>query len=279
MLEVGRVPLLTREEELVLAEALSSEDQEVAREAAQKLVASNLRFVIKVAFEFKNYNIRMTDLIQEGNVGLMHAVSKFDPDRGYRLISYAVWWIKAYIQNFIIKNWSMVPVSARRKMLFSKKPKQLPGGESVVSGDTPGGDGENHFLITAEADKKQRSGSQREMAMARRDFSLDNTVGADGGTTHLMRLPSKAPSAEEDLGREQVRQQVNVAIAGVIDSLDERGVYILQERLLSDEPMSLQAIGNNFGISRERARQLETRVKDKLRKALTHLGSAEIIAD
>ena len=94
MLEVGRVPLLSRQEERELAEQFRDE-QDV--EAARKLVAANLRFVVKVAFEYKNYNIRMTDLIQEGNVGLMHAVSKFDPDRGYRLISYAVWWIKAYI--------------------------------------------------------------------------------------------------------------------------------------------------------------------------------------
>ncbi len=276
MLEVGRIPLLTRQEEAELAQKLTGDDREAAREAARQLVASNLRFVVKVAFEYKNYNIRMTDLVQEGNVGLMHAVSKFDPDRGYRLISYAVWWIKAYIQNFIIKNWSMVPVHARRKMLFGKR-KQLPSGEIVVDGDGESGDGQNHYLIEAEPRHPEIPGiTQAEIALARRDFSLDASVGEEGTSTHLMRLPATGPSAEDEMGREQVRQAVHHALQGVIESLDERGVYILQNRLLADEPMSLAAIGAHYGISRERARQLEKRVKTKVKAALEHLGAAEI---
>jgi len=263
MLEVGRVPLLTREEETELA-YLYKESGDA--EAARKLVASNLRFVVKVAFQYKNYDIRMTDLIQEGNVGLMHAVSKFDPDRGYRLISYAVWWIKAYIQNYIIKNWSMVPITARRKQLFGKS-KPLAEDDSS----------ENHFLITAENAKKPVINvSRREMAMAQRDFSLDATVGGDTGVTHLSRLPAKIPSQEEALGTAQVRGEVAKTIANVLDDLDDRGRFIVENRLLNDEPMSLAEIGKNFGVSRERARQLEARVKKRLKKALSYLGDAEI---
>ena len=271
MLEVGRVPLLTRKEEQALALRLrDGEDMEAAR----TLVAANLRFVVKVAFEFKNYNIRMTDLIQEGNVGLMHAVSKFDPDRGYRLISYAVWWIKAYIQNFIIKNWSMVPVSARRKLLFGKM--QLPGGEEVRSGDVDEDSVEEAgYLIAAE---QADAPSKRELLLAGRDFSLDATIGQDGGgDTHLARLPSHEPDISAAVESRDLQQKVQEAIATVLDQLDERGRYILEKRLLSDDPQSLGEIGNNYGISRERARQLEVRVKKKLKKALQHLGEAEIM--
>ena len=273
MLEVGRVPLLSRAEERELAETLRDTGDV---EAAKRLVAANLRFVVKIAFEYKNYNIRITDLVQEGNVGLMHAVSKFDPERGYRLISYAVWWIKAYIQNYIIKNWSLVPISARRKLLFRKR-ASLPGGESV--GDKKDGEAESHYLIAAEPGKKPSlRDAQRELQLAMRDFSLDQTIGDDSGaqTTHLMRLESKAPSAEEEMGRTEVRQEVHRAIARVIDQIDERGQYILTNRLISEDPMSLAAIGEHFGVSRERARQLEKRVKEKLKRALSHLGEAEI---
>jgi RNA polymerase sigma-32 factor len=277
MLEVGRVPLLSRQEERELAEQFRDQ-QDV--EAARKLVAANLRFVVKVAFEYKNYNIRMTDLIQEGNVGLMHAVSKFDPDRGYRLISYAVWWIKAYIQNYIIKNWSMVPISARRKALFGKR-KALKSPESETSGEstdvTDEVDNEVHFLVATQRKKPSSAeDAQRELQLARRDFSLDATVGEEGSTTHLARLESDLPSQEESLGQAEVVKQVQDAIATIIDDLDDRGRYILMNRLVADEPMSLAEIGVEFGVSRERARQLELRVKNKLKKALSHLGTAEI---
>ena len=272
MLEVGRVPLLSRAEEQELAQKLKESSDP---DAARKLVAANLRFVVKVAFQYKNYNIRMTDLIQKNNIGLMHAVSKFDPDRGYRLISYAVWWIKAYIQNFIIKNWSMVPISARRKHLFGKM-KALPSGD-VETPEGEDGGGEHHFLISAEEAKEQMvEVNRREMRLAQHNFSLNASISDESGTTHLARLPATTPSAEDSIKQQQVREQVTEAIAKVIDHLDDRGRFILENRLISDEPMSLAAIGKHYGVSRERARQLEARVKKKLKKALSHLGDAEI---
>jgi len=277
MLEVGRIPLLSRDEERELTERLRDEDD---KDAAQKLVAANLRFVVKVAFQYRNYNIRMTDLIQEGNVGLMHAVSKFDPDRGYRLISYAVWWIKAYIQNYIIKNWSMVPISARRKQLFGRM-KSLPSGDVEVQTVSPSSNasGEAHFLVTAEPASAPSLGvTQSELNIAQRDFSLDANVGRDSTTTHLARLPAPVTSQEDDLATAQLRHQVAEVIAAVVEELDERSRYILQERLVADEPMSLSAIGKHFGVSRERARQLEARVKKKLEKKLRQLGNAELLS-
>ena len=274
MLEVGRIPLLTRAEERELAVHLRETGDP---ESAKKLVASNLRFVVKMAFEYKNYNIRMTDLVQEGNVGLMHAVSKFDPERGYRLISYAVWWIKAYIQNFIIKNWSMVPISARRKALFGRK-KHLPSGESVADAPASAGEGdEASYLVEAEAKRPPRlADARREVALAARDYSLDATIGDDGAATHVARLPAPGPSAEEDYAQAQLRGQVAEVIGRVVEELDDRGRFIVERRLLSDSPMSLAEIGGEFGVSRERARQLEVRVKKKLKKALSHLGDMVI---
>jgi RNA polymerase sigma-32 factor len=275
MLEVGRIPLLTREEERELTERLRNENDV---QAARKLVAANLRFVVKVAFKYRNYNIRMTDLIQEGNVGLMHAVSKFDPERGYRLISYAVWWIKAYIQNYIIKNWSMVPISARRKHLFGRL-KSLPSGEvEVDSGqDSDAPPSDSHFLVAAEPASAPSLGvSKTELSMAQRDFSLDSTVHDGSATTHLARLPAPQASQEDELASAQLRSQVAEIIAEVIEDLDDRSRFILEKRLVADEPMSLSDIGRHFNVSRERARQLEARIKKKLKKRLAHLGKTEI---
>jgi len=275
MLEVGRIPLLTRDEERELTERLRNENDV---QAARKLVASNLRFVVKVAFKYRNYNIRMTDLIQEGNVGLMHAVSKFDPERGYRLISYAVWWIKAYIQNYIIKNWSMVPISARRKHLFGRM-KSLPSGEVEVGSeqDSDALPSDAHFLVAAEPASAPSLGvSKTELSMAQRDFSLDSTVHDGSSTTHLARLPAPQASQEDALATAQLRSQVAEIISEVIEELDERSRFILEKRLISDEPMSLSDIGRHFKVSRERARQLEARIKKKLEKRLAQFGKTEI---
>ncbi|HIA04247.1 MAG TPA: hypothetical protein EYN66_20520 [Myxococcales bacterium] len=155
--------------------------------------------------------------------------------------------------------------------------KALPSGEIEVSKSKESADGERHFLVSAENAKEQLvEVNRKEMMLAQRDFSLDAQVSDDSGTTHLARLPSTTPSAEQSLGQQQVREQVTQAIAQVIDDLDDRGRYILEQRLIADEPMSLAAIGKHYGVSRERARQLEARVKKKLKKALSHLGEAEI---
>ncbi len=125
--EINRFPLLTAEEEFKLAMHLKKDND---MEAAEKLIVSNLRFVVKIAHEYRNYGFKLADLIQEGNIGLIHAVKKFDPEKGYRLISYAVWWIRAYIQNYLIKSWSIVKIGttqAQRKLFFklSQAKKQL----------------------------------------------------------------------------------------------------------------------------------------------------------
>ena len=123
--EINRFPLLTPEEEFKLAMRLKKDND---MEAAEKLIVSNLRFVVKIAHEYRNYGFKLADLIQEGNIGLIHAVKKFDPEKGYRLISYAVWWIRAYIQNYLIKSWSIVKIGttqAQRKLFFKLSMDQM----------------------------------------------------------------------------------------------------------------------------------------------------------
>jgi RNA polymerase sigma-32 factor len=252
--EVNRFPLLTREEEFNLAKKLQTDGDP---DAAQKLITANLRFVSKVAYEYKNYNVKIVDLIQEGNIGLMKAIKKFNPDRGYRLISYAVWWIKAYMQNYIIKNWSVVKISARGKhrTLFSKLLKDDDKADTYL---LPGRDMEHQDIKLLTNDIKA----------AARDFSLDATMDDDGKRSYLNLLASGDSNQEELLIDKELRSNVADKIDQILPGLKGKQRYILEHRLLTEEPETLQDIGEKFGISRERVRQIENALKDKLKTLL-----------
>jgi RNA polymerase sigma-32 factor len=266
MAEVNRFDLLSREEELELAKRYQSTQD---LQSAQSLVTANLRFVVKVAYEYKNYNIKLVDLIQEGNIGLMKAVRRFNPDRGYRLISYAVWWIKAYIQNYIIKSWSMVKIGStarHRKMLFGKRDPHAPQDDEQET-----------FLMPTFS--SMNSGELKNLStdVARRDFSLDMQLDGNANTSYVDILESDHHDAEFEMGRQETREIVDAKLQEAVEQLNERELYILHERLLSDEPSTLQAIGNEFGVSRERARQLEANLKKKLAQTLSQEFSSESI--
>jgi len=267
MAAVNRHPLLSREEEFTIAKSYKDEGD---LNSAHKLVVSNLRFVVKIAHEYRNYGFKTLDLVQEGNIGLMVAVKKFDPDRGYRLISYAVWWIRAQIQGYIQRSWSMVKVgmtSGRRKLFFklrsekSKLEQAASPGESVTSADVA------EHLGVSEKDVREM-----EVVMAGRDFSLDTRLAEDGGATHLDMLEDFEPSQEDNLGTYQEQQILHEKIAEVMESSNDKERYIIEHRLMTDEPMSLQEIGTQFGVSRERIRQLESRVMGKLKTSLAPLA-------
>jgi RNA polymerase sigma-32 factor len=261
--EVNRFPLLTREEEQELARRWN-EDEDM--NAAQQLVTANLRFVVKVAYEYKNYDVKLVDLVQEGNIGLMKAVRRFNPERGYRLISYAVWWIRAYMQNYILKNWSMVKIGAtakHRRMLFGRKegPKE---GEEV----------QEAFLIPAVSSLAGGDFVGTNANMAKRDFSLDAQMGDGGGGSYIDMLASPPEDLTDQMARNEMIEGVQVRLKGLLDGLNERQRFILENRLIADEPMTLQEIGNKYGISRERARQLEVALKKKLARSLQEFDPA-----
>jgi RNA polymerase sigma-32 factor len=266
MAEVSRHPLLSRDEEMSLAYAYR-DDGDVS--AAHRMVVGNLRFVVKIAHEYRHYGLKKLDLIQEGNMGLMMAVKKFDPDRGYRLISYAVWWIRAQIQSFIQRSWSMVKVGmtgSRRKLFFKLRSERALLEKNALPGEKPTNADIAKHLGVSEADV-----DAMEVVMAGRDFSLDTTLTDESGTSHLDLLADENASQEEYVAQLEEHQAVREKLAEVAADSNEKEQYIIEHRLLDEEPMSLQEIGTHFGVSRERIRQLESRVMGKLKVSLEGL--------
>ena len=263
--EVNRFPLLTREEEEELARRWNEEGD---MSAAQHLVTANLRFVVKVAYEYKNYDVKLVDLVQEGNIGLMKAVRRFNPDRGYRLISYAVWWIRAYMQNYILKNWSMVKIGStakNRRMLFGRKENPAEGAEQQREA----------FLIPAVSALSDGEFVGINADVAKRDFSLDAQMGEDQGGTFVEMLASPDTDYVEEMSRTETIQGVSHRLEDILETLNERQRFILENRLLADEPITLQEIGDTYGVSRERARQLEAALKKKLAGALQEFAPTD----
>jgi RNA polymerase sigma-32 factor len=265
MAEINRFDILTADEEFRLAGRLKKHND---MEAAEKLVVSNLRFVVKIAHEYRNYGLKLSDLVQEGNIGLMHAVKKFDPYKGYRLISYAVWWIRAYIQNYIIKSWSLVKIGttqAQRKLFFklSQARKKLEG----LSEKRP------EFAEIAESlGVRPEEIAEMEVRMSGRDLSLDAGVGEDGESTHMDYLTYDGEDQETALIRKEEMELVQRNIAGALTGLNEKETFIIQHRVMADVPLTLQAIGDRYHITRERARQIEKQALRKLALAIPYLG-------
>ena len=263
--EINRHPLLTAEEEFKLAVELKKNND---IEAAEKLIVSNLRFVVKIAHEYRNYGIKLTDLIQEGNIGLMHAVKKFDPYKGYRLISYAVWWIRAYMQNYIIKSWSLVKIGttqAQRKLFFklSQAKKRLEN----LSEKNP------EFSEIAESlGVKEVELAEMDLRLSHRDLSLDAFISEDGESTHMDSLAYEGEDQELALIKKEEMALVKRNIAGALAKLNEKEKYIIKHRVMADHPETLQEIGNRYDITRERARQIEKQALNKMRLAIPYLG-------
>jgi RNA polymerase sigma-32 factor len=263
--EINRHPLLTAEEEFKLAVELKKNND---IEAAEKLIVSNLRFVVKIAHEYRNYGIKLTDLIQEGNIGLMHAVKKFDPYKGYRLISYAVWWIRAYMQNYIIKSWSLVKIGttqAQRKLFFklSQAKKRLEN----LSEKNP------EFSEIAESlGVKEVELAEMDLRLSHRDLSLDAFISEDGESTHMDSLAYEGEDQEISLIKKEEMALVKRNIAGALAKLNEKEKYIIKHRVMADHPETLQEIGNRYNITRERARQIEKQALNKMRLAIPYLG-------
>ncbi len=257
--QINQFQILSPEEEFELALQYREKGD---IEAAHRLITSNLRFVVKIALEYKNYGVKLLDLIQEGNVGLMMAVKKFDARRGYRFISYAVWWIRAYIQNFIIKSWSLVKIGTTQaqKKLFYKlgKVRRL---LEAPQGDHP----QSYQDIAKDLGVKEEEIHEMEQRMGRRDLSLDLPFDDDKELTPLELLSDGSPDQEDMLIQSQDAQIQRNEISKALERLTERERYIITHRIMSDNPLTLREIGDTFQLSRERVRQIEKEALTKLR--------------
>jgi RNA polymerase sigma-32 factor len=267
--DISRVSLLTVEEERRLAREFREQGD---TRAAHRLVEANLRFVVKVAYEYRSYGLKMSDLIQEGNIGLMKAVQKFDPGKEIRLISYAVWWIRAYIQNYILRSWSLVKIGttqAQRKLFFSlartkHELEKLSGHSSDPSVDVD--------KIAKRLRVRASDVEEMQQRMEGRDLSLDAPMSDDGMSSHVDFVASDGTPADDDLGRAQEDRIVTNRVREALERLDPRERHIVKRRLMDEDPDTLKELGEQFGFSRERARQIEIRAREKLRRELGPLA-------
>ncbi len=260
MARVNRFALLTAEEEYQLAVRLRRDND---LDAAHRLVCANLRFVVKVAMGYRGYGLRLLDLVQEGNIGLMQAVRKFDPDRGIRLITYAVWWIRAYIQSFIMKSWSLVKIGttqAQKKLFF--KLAQTRNALRNLSG------GEDLSQLAGELEVDETVVEEMSQRLGQRDASLDVGLSPGEDFTLLNLLPDQRANQETTLIERDERRVLGQRTHAALGELPPRERQIVEQRILSDTPRTLQEIADEFGISRERVRQLEQNALRRLKVAL-----------
>jgi RNA polymerase sigma-32 factor len=238
-------------------------------ESAERLVTGNLRFVVKIAFEYRTYGVRLLDLIQEGNLGLLVAVDRFDPSRGVRLTTYAVWWIRAYIQEYIRRSWSMVRFGTTRaeQRCFYRLRRERQRLERN------GGKADPDRLASALGVSTQEL-EAIESRITRRDMSLDDAAYLDTDETRGDRIADERPGPESTFADEELQHRAHDEIHQALESLDARERDILYRRYLAAKPATLKEIGAMFGISRERVRQLEARAMAKLRERLEPLRMA-----
>ncbi len=257
--EIRRFPILTAEEEYRLAVKFYEEKD---LEAAHTLITSNLRFVVKIANEYRAYGMKMIDIIQEGNVGLMMAVRKFNPYKGFRLISYAVWWIRAYIQNYIISAWSLLKIGttqAQRKLFFKLNQAKNAIRNMIGEDDVPS--------ASLSLDVKESEFVEMEQRL-RGDYSLDSEIPSGDGYTMLEGLADDRMNQEEVLAERQEAAILEKEVSQALTRLNEKERYVIERRVSAEDPMTLQQIADHFSISRERVRQIEEGALRKMKTLL-----------
>ena len=264
LLEISKYQPLTRGEEQHLAR-LYRDSQD--KEAARRLVTSNLKLVVKIAFLYNKVYANLMDIIQEGNLGLLQAVRKFDPDRGTRLSTYASWWIKAYIIKFILENFRIVRVGTtndRRKLLMNlRQEKQRLESQGIAP--TP-------KLIAHNMNVSEGDVIDVENSIRAHDLSLDATTSSDSNLYYLETLASTEDLIDEKLAAGELKDLIESKFAQFAEGLGERDRVILQQRLIAEEPLTLQAIGDRYGVTREAIRvsekKLVGKVKNYMKEAL-----------
>lgn len=270
MAMVQKLPKLSREDEIELCRKWQIEASSQARD---ELVRCHLRYVVAIALKYRRYGLPLSELIAEGNFGIVHALSKFEPDRGNRFVTYAAYWIRAYILNYIIRSWSLVGVGSgalRSKMFFKLRREKVRIANLV-------GEGEQADEMLAERFNVSRT---QIVAMVRRlearDVSLDAKIFDDAVTSLVDTLASSDSNQEECYSNSQDNDRVYDVVHSALAILDKRERYIVEHRLMADseEEVSLAEIGRRLGVSRERARQLEARAKRKLKQRIFELSGS-----
>jgi RNA polymerase sigma-32 factor len=262
---VRSIPLLDRETEHDIA-VRAKEGSEVARKA---LIEANLRFVVSVALQYRRYGIRLADLIAEGNLGLMVAANKFDPDRGTRFVTYAGYWIRALILDLVVRASSMVGGGSgplRSKLYFRLRRERARAGN--LTQDTS----ERNVMLAEKFNTTEERMEEMLRRLDARDVSLDQTVFDESGVTMIETIESDEVHPEEQLMTTRTEGREKARLADALKKLDPRERFIVEQRYMQDEEASLADIGRTLGVSRERARQLEARAKQKLREGLHDLA-------
>jgi len=268
--DIRAFPVLTPDEEFMLAKRWQ-EHEDV--EAAHRLVTSHLRLVAKMALGFRHYGLPLSDLIGEGNLGLMRAVKKFDPDKGFRLATYAMWWIKAALHEYVLSSWSLVrlgTLAAHKKLFFNLR--RVKAQLRIIETDGLGTD--DVARIAEELDVPANEVVLMNQRLSARDSSLNAPVTSDIAIERQDLLMDERPNQEDLLGDREEEAHGSKLLAAGFQALDERERDILTERRLRENPMTLEELGARYGVSRERVRQLENRAFAKVQAAVIAAANA-----
>lgn len=271
--EIRKFPILTPEQEYMLAKRYA---EHADSEAAAQLVTSHLRLVAKIAMGYRGYGLPVSELISEGNIGLMQGVKKFEPDRGFRLATYAMWWIRASIQEFILRSWSLVKMgtTAAQKKLFFNLRRMKNNIEAFEDGDLHPDDVKKIATDLGVTEEDVISMNRR-MAMGG-DTSLNVPMREDGEGQWQDWLADTDPLQDERVADEQERELRHDMLVEAMDDLNDREKHILAERRLAEEPKTLEELSQVYGVSRERVRQIEVRAFEKLQKAMMRIAGDQI---
>ena len=270
MREIGRHPVIAPDEQIAIAREFARTNDP---QLAARLVTTNLRLVVKMARELRKGEVPLLDLIQEGNLGLMHAVRKFDPEKGVKLTSYAAWWIRAYMLKTAMRDARLVRLgtSQTQRKLFFKLRKETARLEALGLDASP-------EALAARLEVPVQEVIEMRDRLSRRDVSLDEPLHDDGGGTAIDVLPANDVRSDERVVRGEREGLVEASVRAFGETLNARDRIVFEKRMLADEPLTLRELGETLKISRERARQLEKAIAKKLERALRAGVPAELLA-
>ena len=268
--EIRKFPILAPQEEYMLAKRWQEHQDP---EAAARLVTSHLRLVAKIAMGYRGYGLPVAELISEGNIGLMQGVKKFEPDKGFRLATYAMWWIRASIQEFILRSWSLVKMgtTAAQKKLFFNLRREKARIAAFEDGDlTP--DQVAEIATRLGVNEDEVVSMNRRMSMGG-DASLNSPLREEGEGEWQDWLADDTPGQDVLIAEDEESQLRHELLTEAMSDLNDREKHILTERRLRDDPLTLEELSQQYGVSRERVRQIEVRAFEKLQKAMMRLAS------